>query len=473
MYNPLEDSPWVDVRPQKQQLSLSLLVMLAFASAFHVRLLLLVHFPGAVNVLHVAIIPLVCGCVLWKTRIRDRVQLRLCYQLLLMLLIFLGVNFLSAIVNHGGLVNVGLNFLFFAQHFLILLAILALRSDRTMILRLRAFLIGSSFLNLACAYGQRYIWQLHLRSGLADNIKGVFIDGGAGHVVGASVSLTFGMYYFHVAKHQPLWLRGLLALLCFWHMVIADAKQVLLVFGVSALLWFFSQIKDPLNLLKYVVGSSFLAAAFWWCMVNVPAFDAFNTWLRSDIYGPDGEATALKTVTFRIVSEYFQSPFHGLVGLGPGHTVGRLGGWMLGKYQGWLQPFGATVHDASREVWAAVGASWLGDQSSMFSPLFGWAGLWGDLGWLGLISFGGIWWVVWQHIAITPLARFFLINPLVFGLVFSQMEEPGYMAYLSVIFALLWHEDYFQRQRGEPIAQLSKTPPRTLNQWIRSLFLLP
>jgi hypothetical protein len=119
---------------------------------------------------------------------------------------------------------------------------------------------------------------------------------------------------------------------------------------------------------------------------------------------------------------------------------------MLENYKDLLSPLGATVHPASAAIWKAVGASWLGDQSSMFSPLFGWAGIWGDLGFLGLGSFIYIWFVVWRRLCFDDISRFFVLTVFVFGLVFSQMEEPGYMLYVTLIIGLRWHEYRVQKQ---------------------------
>ena len=117
---------------------------------------------------------------------------------------------------------------------------------------------------------------------------------------------------------------------------------------------------------------------------------------------------------------------------------------MLREYRTLLEPLGSTTHPASSQVWQATGASWLGDQSSMFSPFFGWAAIWGDLGWLGLFSFMAIWFVVWQRLCFDDLSRFLVLTVLVFGLIFTQMEEPGYMLYVALLIGLRWQEHYFR-----------------------------
>lgn len=459
----------------KGYLQVTMLVMIAFCSAFFPRVLLLLKFPSIVNLLHLGIVPLVCGLVLAKTRVKDQHQIDIALQLMLALFIFFTVNVASALLNGAGLINVIVNFSLLCEHFLLLLAIIVLPIIPQNLVRLRALIVFASFTNMLFAYTQKYALNLHLRQGLEDNIKGVFINQGAGHVIGASVSLTFGIYYLVSAKKVPIWIRIMVFLLAAQHMVMADAKQVILVFGIAAVFFVFTKLSSVIDGIKYVTVIILLAGIFYWCTQNLPSFSAFNTWIRPEIYGADGEATQLKLATFRIVPTYYDSWLSPILGLGPGHTVGRLGGWMLREYSTLLMPLGATVHAASGAIWYAVGTSWLGNQSSMFSPLFGWAGIWGDLGFLGLGTFLYVWWVVWHRICIDDLSRYLALTILSFGLIFSQMEEPGYMLYAISLIGIQWHECRL-RARDEFLAELDRELtecPKSLYGWFRVLLLLP
>ncbi|MGI0500030.1 hypothetical protein [Limnospira platensis] len=141
---------------------------------------------------------------------------------------------------------------------------------------------------------------------------------------------------------------------------------------------------------------------------------------------------------------------------------------MLREYAFILRPLGATSHPATNTIWQAVGASWLGDQSSMFSPLFGWAGIWGDVGFLGLASFLYIWFVVWRRLCFDDISKFLVLCPLSFGLIFTQMEEPGYMIYLVCIVVLRWQEYHFSRQS----TYIPKPPRLTIKTLLRPKVLL-
>lgn len=456
---------------RKGYIQLSTLMLLAFSSAFFPRVLTLLKFPSIVGLLHLGIVPWVCVFTLTKTKIKQLNQVAAIQELIFALLLFLCINLASAILNNAGIINVFLNFLLLCEHFLLLITIISLPLTPEKLVKVRAYILFASFTNTIFAYVQRYVLKLHLREGLEDNIKGVFIGQGAGHVVGASDALTFGIYYLATAKTVPIGIRIAVALATFWHMNMADAKQVLLVFGLSAVLLLFTKFKNIGEALKYLIGAVVLGYAFLWCMQNVPAFDAFNTWVRPDMYGPDGEATRLKSATFRVVPTFYTSFLHPLLGLGPGHTVTRLGGWMLKEYEALLKPLGPTIHPASGAVWSEVGKSWLGNQSSMFSPLFGWAGIWGDLGFLGLASFLYIWSVVWRRLCFNDISRYIVLNILSFGLVFSQMEEPGYMLYVVSLIGIQWQERQCKKFSNirEEFKSERQPRPKSAKEWINCL----
>jgi hypothetical protein len=76
----------------------------------------------------------------------------------------------------------------------------------------------------------------------------------------------------------------------------------------------------------------------------------------------------------------------------------------------------------------------------MFSPLFGWAGIWGDLGILGLIAYLYLAYIIWSKLSPDDLCRFLLLSVFVTGLIFSQMEEPGYMLFIALIIGLKWQQ---------------------------------
>ena len=74
------------------------------------------------------------------------------------------------------------------------------------------------------------------------------------------------------------------------------------------------------------------------------------------------------------------------------------------------------------------------------SPLFGWAAIWGNIGFLGLGAYLYLGSIVWRRIAVDDFSQFSVLNVIVNGLIFSQMEEPGYMIVVAGLIALQWQQ---------------------------------
>lgn len=420
----------------------SILILLAFASAFFPRILDTLGAPPAINFVHFATVPLACGIVITKTRVRDRNQISTSKALLAGLLILLVVITASALLNKAGVINVFLELMLLAEPFILLLAIICIPISLESLKRLKVWMVRFACVHICLALAQNFL----IRTGKLpvtsmtpeDNVQGVFYLTGAGHVVGASVSMSFGLYYLVSAKTAPIWLRCSVFFGAFLELLFADAKQVLMVWLAAWLVLILIKLNDIRATLQYVIAAILIGYTLYWCMQNIEAFSAFNTWIRPEIYGSDGPATILKTQAFRIIPSYYKSPLNWLFGLGPGHTIGRLGGWMLTNYWNLLAPLGATIHPASEAVWATWRNYWL--DSSMFSPLFGWAGIWGDLGFLGLAAYLYLCSIVWRRLCLDDFSKFQMLTVMIFGLIFTQMEEPGYMLSVASLIGLRWQE---------------------------------
>lgn len=421
----------------------SMLLLTAFASAFFPRLLETIGFPSAVNFLHFAVVPIAAGLALLQTRTTDRKQLLTTQQMLLALGLLLTIEFASALWNEAGVINALLSFLLFAEPFLLLVALSSLPLTKGGVEQLRGWFVGFNFFHLLLALVQKYIFQVDLKPGALtgpDAVQGVFYLSGSGHVVGASVAFTFGVYYFLTAKARPLWLRGVVLFLSFIHLIVADAKQALLSFAVAFAVLSLIRLKDIKKTVIYLTFGSVAFFAFVWAIQNIPFLDAFNTWIRPGLYGPDGEGTRVKLMGVYNILDHYTSPVNALIGLGPGHTIDRLGGWMLKDYESLLAPLGATQSTVADETWAEMLANWLGASSTFFSPFFSWAGVWGDLGLLGLGVYVWLWVIMWQRLCADDLCRFVLLTAVVFGFFLTQLQEPGYMLSVTFLIGVRSHE---------------------------------
>ena len=142
----------------------------------------------------------------------------------------------------------------------------------------------------------------------------------------------------------------------------------------------------------------------------------------------------------RIIPTYFHTPLNHFFGLGPGHTVTRLGGWMLKKYAPLLTPLGVTIHPASDEVFRIVSEGWIAQESTIFFPLFTWAGMWGDIGLVGLASYLYMGYVLWRRVCVDDFGKFMILSTAILGFILTQMEEPGHMLTVACLLALRWHD---------------------------------
>lgn len=432
-------------RKKKQEyLNASTIILLAFASAFFPRLLASVGVPSIINFVHFALVPFAWILGIITTRSKNYRQIAIVRELILGLFFLFTCGVISAFWNGAGVINLCLSFLLLAEPFMLLIAIVILPMSRNSFIKLQAWIVGFLFFHLCLMYIQYGLGFCNL-PGDCDNIQGVLYRSGGGHPVAASIACCSVLYNYG-AKSQPIWLRILLFILGFITIQLADAKQCVVMFvGAWILLTIFS-IQNISKTLIYFTSIVIFLVIFSWSINNIEALAAFKTWIRPELYGSDGEATKFKLSGIRYTISYFTSSINWLIGLGPGHTVGRLGGWMIRDYGNLLNPLGVTslptgqTTPVSQLVWAYTGKSWLAEGSSFFSPFWGWAGIWGDLGFLGLGAYLYLGFIVWRRICLDNLSRLLLLTVVICGFIFTQMEEPAYMLCVAILIALRWQK---------------------------------
>jgi hypothetical protein len=422
------------------------LIIFAFAAVFFPRIIEAVGFPSAINFAHFLITPSICIFILTKSRIKDITSLKISIALVSGLLILLSTMIGSALFGHAGIVNLVLGYFFLAEPFLFLAAMFCLEPSIENISYVKKWLLGFAAAHVTLAFMQKALITVGIlkvkNMTLADNVQGVFYLSGGGHVVGASVAMVFGLYFFLTQKHLPFWVRSLALLSSFMEVLFADAKQVLLILLISWVALIIIQSKNLKVFIQYLTSAILVCTTLFICIENIEALRAYKTWIRPGLYGLDGEVTKLKLNAFHIIPAYYESPLNWLFGLGPGHTVGRLGGWILESYWQLLQPLGATTHPATEAVWSTYRDNWL--DSSMFSPLYGWSGIWGDFGILGLAAYLYLGIITWRYLCKNDLTKFILISTALFGFVFTQLEEPGYMLTATAVIGLNFQENRLQ-----------------------------
>jgi hypothetical protein len=420
--------------PQNRQLlKSSSLIILTFVVAFFPRVLAAMKFPSVVNFLHFACILLLLGFTL--PRIRSRLQVQLSTQLLYGLYAIVLVISASAFWNNAGVMNIVLDFLLLSEPFILLLAIVGLRMSDRSIRRFHWVLIGSGLINLLFAYAQYFVLKVQVIGG-PDAVKGVFLNQGAGHHVGGAVALTSAVYMFNQPVIRSLGVRTFLAMAFVPQTFpMSDSKQVVVVFLGSIILLALTKVAKIVEVLKYMVLAGLAIGIVYWVIINL--FSDLRYWLKLTLLL---DSFAAKFSVFHIINHYFTTPINWLLGLGPGHTIGRLG-WLIPDYGQILKPLGVTSTPVTAAIFAENDTNPLTNAvtgSSMFSLTFSWAGIWGDLGLLGVGAYLYLWWVTWQKICVDQFSKFLVLNMLMFGGIFSWLEEPGYMLFVISIIGLQW-----------------------------------
>ncbi|EKU97452.1 hypothetical protein Lepto7375DRAFT_6643 [Leptolyngbya sp. PCC 7375] len=423
-------------------ISSSRLLLISFATVFFPRLLESMGAPAPINFVHFIVLPAACSLVMLSSRHQSRRQLATVQALLVGLVALFAIATASALLNNAGLINVFLGLMIISEPFIFLAALISVPFTQDSLDQFKNWILRFGAIHLGLAVLQKVGLTTgllaHTRMTIEDNIQGVFYLSSGGHVVGASASLVFGLYYYVSAKTMPVWIRTSVLAAVMAQVLFADAKQVILVAFLAWGCLIFSKITDFKVAFQYIIAAGLLGYTFYWCIYNVDFFSAYRGWIRPHIYGPNGDATVLKTTPFRVIPNHYNSFLNWFFGLGPGHTIGRIGGWMIRDYWSLVGPMGATTHPVTDLVWSRWRGNYL--DSSFFSPLWGWAGIWGDLGLLGLASYIYLWFVTLTRITKDDVSRFFVLNIIVNGFIFTLMEEPGFTLTSIVLVGLRWHE---------------------------------
>jgi hypothetical protein len=424
------------------------LIIGAFCAVFYARIIATTMHFSLLNLLHFAVVPAVCLVALFTTRTRDPKQISLSLSLLAGLFGFFTVTIVSALVNQAGLINAIVSFMMLGEPFIFLLAIGSIPMSIGSFIKVRNSLYWAAGINFLLAALQKPLIDSGriFAGGLngTDGCGGVFFVSGAGNYVSATVSIIFTIY-FVTEKNRTLWTKIAVTIAAIWQILFSDSKQIILAYGVAWMLLILMSFKDITKTIKLAI--SFLLVGFIgiWCIQNIEALSAYTSWARPELYGSNGLAWHAKFYSIRSILAHYQSPLNWLVGLGPGHTVSRLGAWFLRDFAAILGPLGSTKTSIGPDAMDFVANFWLTSGSSLFSPIFGWAGIWGDLGLLGLGSYLYLCYLVWKHFGVSNTLKVNLLSVVVMGLIFTQMEEPGYMLSMSYILGLSWQERRLER----------------------------
>ncbi len=432
------------------------LIILAFCLVFYGRIFItLTSAPAILIHAHFVVVPLIMGIALATATAKNSQQSMLVHSLLGGMLIFLIAILVSAIWNRAGFINAIISFMMLGEPMMFLVTIVCIPMSVKSFSRLKNWLMASVGINFLLAAAQKPLIDGGKIDAQGfdgtDGCGGVFFVSGAGNYVSASVSLAFALYFLANGKNFPLWVRVTTILAASWQLLFSDSKQLIFAYFLAWIILIIFNFKDVGKTIQLLLGIMITGMIFFWCVQNLEAFNAFTAWARPDLYGKNGDAWFTKLYSVKAILAEFKSPVNWLFGLGPGHTVSRLGAWFLQDYSLILKPLGATTTSIGVQSREFIESFWLATGSSLFSPVFGWAGIWGDLGLLGLGAYMYLASLIWQYFGVDNSLKITLLATLVLGFVFTQLEEPGYMLFLSMLLGLAWHE---RRLKFEQQAQI-------------------
>jgi hypothetical protein len=443
----------------------STLIFAAFCTAFYSRIFCsITHAPSILNFLHFPVVIFVTAVVMSTSRTRDRQQIRVVWLLIVGLTLFLCVMIASAILNDAGIPNVIFNFLILGEPFMFLIAVASFEFQEENLNKLRHWLIISAVINLILAIAQKFLLLAGKISAApyneTDGVQGVFFISGAGGYISAAVSVSVSIYSILYLKSVPLWLRILGLVGTVYQIQIADTKQVLLVSGLAWIVLGLSKVQDIKKFLIYVTCITIALGTFYWAAYNIEMFKVYGGWMNRDDINNDstGGGMWVKTEGIRRVLSYYRSPLHPVLGLGPGHTLGRLGGWTINDYWSIFSKIGATKHPLYDQMWYFINHNWIAWSTTLYVPLFTWAGLWGDQGWLGVAVYLYLGFVVWRYFCVDDYCRFLVITIFIYGFFLTQVEEPGFMLSMVILIGLRWHEHRLLQKRLKRENQTSLLP---------------
>lgn len=436
------------------------LIIFAFSLIFYGRIIVTtISAPSILAHAHFIVVPIVFCIALATTPTKNQHQIALVKTLLGGLLIFFMTNLASAFWNGAGLINALANFMMLGEPIMFITAIVCIPMSGRSINRIQTWFMASVVINFLLAAVQKPLIDMGklYADGFdgTDGCGGVFFVSGAGNYVSASVSIAFAIYFLVNGKNFPLWIRIAAFSAAGWQLLFSDSKQLVLAYFIGWALLIAFSFKNIDKTIKLLIAAIIGGLVFYWCVQNVPAFAPFNAWVgRSELYGEDGDAWFTKFYSINAILTEFDSVGNWLFGIGPGHGVSRLGAWFMQDYRAILAPLGATTTSIGTESREFINTFWLAKGSSLFSPIFGWAGIWGDIGLVGLSAYLYMAYLVWRNFGLDNSLRVTLLATVILGFIFTHLEEPGYMLSVSLLLGLAWQKKRLKFEQNQRMTQV-------------------
>jgi hypothetical protein len=325
----------------------------------------------------------------------------------------------SALLNGTGAANPVLEFLLLGEPFFLIAALTGTIWPKAKAWQYRRVIFAFVCAHLALAFFQRLVL-----GEVDDGVKGLFLNQGNGHHVGGAVSLAAGVYFVVTSRHWSVAARALFGAACLTETIFCDAKQVLgagiVALVALAVIKYRSHAKGAAMYL--VIAMLGIAGMF---IAAMTVFPAMMYYLKEDVLD---EGLRIKFRVIPLIIDYYHSPLNWLFGLGPGYTVSRLG-TILPDYIERLGPLGATISPITSTLLESYDP--VRYKSSLYAVTFSWAGIWGDLGFLGLGSYLYLGALVWRRLCVDDVTRFLVLLVVMLACITAWVDEPGFIVMLT------------------------------------------
>jgi hypothetical protein len=381
------------------------------------RLLTSLGFPKIIVFLHFFFTCSVFGLLFQKiVSIQDN------RKLLVIIVMFVFICFLSFIWNQAGIINFILGNLLLVSPFMFFLISQSFVWDEQDLYRMEVFIFTFILIHLLFSFFQYFVLDLK-----HDDVEGVFLGMGAGgHLAGAIATLSI-FWLYRISWISKVF-KGFLAVCLLSVLILSDSKQVIVVLGLSLGIYVIVASKGFFEKIKLVLlGLSSITLLY---IVAITIFPGLLIYLQDDkiLVG-----LLQKFSVFPRVIELYEDNLNWLIGVGPGHSVSRLG-TMLPDYSILTEGLGATQSNVTENILAAKQNHYLSNSvsgSSLFALEFTFAGVWGDYGVLGLFLYICILVKIWQvYCNKIKVAKYLIITIFVYGVVFTWVEEPPFMFFI-------------------------------------------
>ena len=273
-------------------------------------------------------------------------------------------------------------------------------------------------------------WPRALAAYDADLVQGTFEGMGPGHHVMGALAMIGGLYLLHSFRTVRWWVAWPLALMLFSLVVMSDSKQVILAFFVAYALLRGRTVRTPAAAVG-LSGRLLLGVAVIYVVLTYAGKAGYFTSITLVLQG-----FLNKLAVFPLLANHFDSLAQWLFGLGPGHGVSRMGGWLIDHYWSVLEPLGGTRTGIGAEAWKA--SLPYSARSSVFALLYSWAGVFGEVGLAGFALYAALYWYTYRRLCVDDLSRLILLSVAVLGFLFEWLEEPNFMLFAFAVIAQKW-----------------------------------